>query len=179
MKKFWGLVAVIVVCIISICSGIFCGVSWFKKVHAKSHIIGALDIDNSYTMDIFSYSNAKHPIAFSQDLENLNDYWYFREDVEKVPSFDGNKKQYEISLNNYLILDAMVMFRAVRFYLPMTFFEFDGSTLCEGTLEVVVRFYDDKTTFEIKTETEGNKLRQYFERYILANGFELFIKEVK
>ena len=177
MKTFWKYFAIITISVVLICSAIFCSISWFKKVHAKSHIIGSLDIDNSYTMDEFSYSNADHPIAFTQKVEELNESWEFEEELEKVPTFDGTKKHYEITLNNYLILEPNILFRAISFDLPMIFQDLDGSTMCYGTVNFAIKFYNDKTIFEVKTTS--NELRQFFERYILANGFELFVKEVE
>ena len=176
MKKFWAYTAVIAISIVLACSGVFCGISWFKKAHAKSHIIGTLDFDNRYTMESFSFSNAKHPIAFDHDEGNLTD-WYFEDELEKVPTFDGDKKQYEIELNNYLILDAKIMFRRVSFDVSMNYRDLDASIKCEGSFNIVISFFNDKTT--IRIETRGDKFRQFLEQYILENGFELFIKEVK
>lgn len=176
MKKVAVYVLVVVLCVGAVCSGVFCGISWFKKAHAESHIIGQLNINNSYTMDTFSYSNAKHPICFYHDDDDATDFWYFKEELEKVSSFDGTKKQYEITLNNYIILEPTILFRAVSFRVPIVFKDLDSSVSCDTYFDITIKFYNDKTNFEV-TAT-GDRNRQFIERYIEANGFELFVKEV-
>ena len=176
MRTVGRYILVVVVCVAAVCSGIYCGITWFQRAHSTSHIIGQLNIDNSYTQESFTYSNAKHPIVFYHDDYDDTDFWSFSEDLESVPSFDGSKKQYEITLNNYIILEPNILFRAVSFRVPIVFKDLDGSITCDTYFDVVIKFYTDKTKFEITTT--GDRNRQFIERYIQANGFELFITEV-
>lgn len=176
MKKVWTYVLVIVLCVGTACSGVFCGVKWFQRAHRESHIIGQLNIDNSYVQESFSFSAAKHPIAFYHDDYDDTELYTYDEELEAVPSFDGDKKQYEIVLNDYLILEPTVLFRAVNFRVNMNFRDVDGSMLCETYYDVTIRFFEDKTEFHI--EMNGDQNRQYIERYIQFNGFELFINEI-
>lgn len=176
MKKILGYVLIIVLCVASVCSGVFCGVSWFKKAHAESHTIGEIKFDNSYTLESFSYSSLDHPIAFSCNINEESDLWYFSEDLEKVPSFNGDQKQYNITLNKYLILEPAIFYRTVSFNVVLEFLDLKSETICETNIEVVISFYNDKTKFELKVY--GDQNRQFVERYILDNGFELLITEV-
>lgn len=176
MKRVAIYILVIVLNVGLICSGVYCGISWFQKAHSESHIIGQLNIDNSYTTESFTYSAAKHPIVFYHDDYDDTDLYYFSEELEKVPSFDGSKKQYEITLNDYLILEPTILFRAISFRVPIVFNDLDGSLLCDTYFDVVIKFYTDKTKFEINVI--GNENSQFVDHYIQANGFELFVMEV-
>ena len=177
MKKIILFIIIGVLCVGSILSGIFFGIKWFKASHSKSHVIGSLDVNNSLTQDNFSYSNAENPIVFYHDDYDTTELYTFTAELKAVPSFDGDKKQYEILLNDYLVLEPTILFRAVSFRVYINFEDLDKSILCETYFDVTIKFWSDKTDFRI--EMYGAENSQYVERYINGNGFELFINEVK
>ena len=100
----------------------------------------------------------------------------FTAELEAIPTFDGNKKQYEITLNDYLILEPTILFRMVAFRVFINFVDVDSSILCETYFDIEIKFLTDKTEFRI--EVIGDENRQYIERYIESNGFELYINEI-
>lgn len=177
MKKIILYIVLGVLCVGSVLSGIYFGITWYKDAHSESHIIGSLDIDNNLTQDNFSYSNAENPIVFYHDDYDETELYYFTAELDAVPSFDGDKKQYEILLNDYLVLEPTILFRMVSFRVYINFEDLDTSLLCETYFDVTIKFWSDKTDFRI--EMQGAENSQYVERYINGNGFELFINEVK
>ena len=177
MKKIGVFILIGFLCVGSILSGVYCGIKWYKDAHSKSHVIGALEVNNNTTQDNFSYSNAENPIVFYHDDYNSTGLYYFTAELDAVPSFDGDKKQYEILLNDYLILEPTILFRMVSFRVYINFKDVDSSLLCETYFDVSIKFLSDKTDFRIEMYGEENS--QYVARYIESNGFELFINEIK
>ena len=177
MKKIILYIVLGVLCVGSVLSGIYFGITWYKDAHSESHIVGSLDVNNNLTLENFSYSNAEHPIVFYHDDYDESGLYYFTAELEAVPTFDGDKKEYEIMLNDYLVLEPTILFRMVSFRVYINFEDLDTSLLCETYFDVTIKFWSDKTDFRI--EMYGAENSQYVERYINGNGFELFINEVK
>ena len=114
---------------------------------------------------------------FYHDDYDATELYYFTAELDAVPSFDGDKKQYEILLNDYLVLEPTILFRMFSFRVYINFIDVDSSMLCETYFDVSIKFLSDKTDFRI--EMYGTENSQYVERYIEHSGFELFINEVK
>lgn len=176
MKKIIGISLIYILCVCFIISGAYCGIKWFQDVHRESHVIGSLEINNKQTQENFNFSNAKNQIVFYHDDYDETELYYFTAELDAVPTFDGDKKQYAITLNDYLILEPTILFRMVVFRVYINFKDVDNSILCETYFDVEIKFLTDKTDFRI--EVIGNKNRQYIERYIESNGFELYIKDI-
>ncbi len=172
MKK----IIIYILCVGFIISGLYCGIKWFQDAHRESHIIGSLEVNNKKMKENFIFSNAKNAIVFYHDDYDETELYSFTSELEAIPTFDGNKKQYEIMLNDYLILEPTILFRMVAFRVFINFVDVDSSILCETYFDVEIKFLTDKTEFRI--EVTGDEDRQYIERYIESNGFELYINEI-
>ena len=92
------------ICFVLVIVGAFCGIQLYKEVKAESYINGSIDISNKFSQENLNYSSTS--LVFYHDLYDDTDTYSFEQDLPKVENFNGQKKSYELWLNDFIILDA-------------------------------------------------------------------------
>lgn len=186
----WGAVAIIVaICIVIMAKhkgsrkivcyalggvvimlGVFSCLGLKHDLGLKSYVNGSLDIHNEFTTDSFKYSNTS--VTFYDGENNAKSY---STDLKKVNNFDGEKYNYEIKLNGYILPNAKVELGKISASCVMEFRSASADILCTGTLYVTVTFLSSKTTLELTTLSAEEA--QYFEAYF-GQGISLEINKL-
>ena len=94
------------ICFVLVIVGAFCGIQLYKEVKAESYINGSIDISNKFSQENLNYSSTS--LVFYHDLYDDTDTYVFEQDLPKVENFNGQKKSYELWLNDFIILDAVL-----------------------------------------------------------------------
>lgn len=154
-----------------IISGLICGVAFYKEVTAKSYVNGSINIQNQYSMESFQYNS--NSVIFYQN-SGTNTYTYST-DLLKVADFNGEKKNYEVVVNDY-ILPATVSAGAVDTTLLLDFYSTSGELTCSSAMKINIKFLSDKT--QLTFSVVGEKQAQFLEQYFKDNGIRLRINEI-
>lgn len=154
-----------------IISGLICGVAFYKEVTAKSYVNGSINIQNQYSMESFQYNS--NSVGFYQN-SGTNTYTYSTE-LLKVADFNGEKKNYEVVVNDY-ILPATVSAGAVDTTLLLDFYSTSGELTCSSAMKINIKFLSDKT--QLTFSVVGEKQAQFLEQYFKDNGIRLRINEI-
>ena len=154
-----------------IISGLICGVAFYKEVTAKSYVNGSINIQNQYSMESFQYNS--NSVVFYQN-SGTNTYTYST-DLLKVADFNGEKKNYEVVVNDY-ILPATVSAGAVDTTLLLDFYSTSGELTCSSAMKINIKFLSDKT--QLTFSVVGEKQAQFLEQYFKDNGIRLRINEI-
>lgn len=154
-----------------IISGLICGVAFYKEVTAKSYVNGSINIQNQYSMESFQYNS--NSVVFYQN-SGTNTYTYSTE-LLKVSDFNGEKKNYEVVVNDY-ILPATVSAGAVDTTLLLDFYSTSGELTCSSAMKINIKFLSDKT--QLTFSVVGEKQAQFLEQYFKDNGIRLRINEI-
>lgn len=154
-----------------IISGLICGVAFYKEVTAKSYVNGSINIQNQYSMESFQYNS--NSVVFYQN-SGTNTYTYSTE-LLKVADFNGEKKNYEVVVNDY-ILPATVSAGAVDTTLLLDFYSTSGELTCSSAMKINIKFLSDKT--QLTFSVVGEKQAQFLEQYFKDNGIRLRINEI-
>lgn len=154
-----------------IISGLICGVAFYKEVTAKSYVNGSINIQNQYSMESFQYNS--NSVVFYQN-SGTNTYTYSI-DLLKVADFNGEKKNYEVVVNDY-ILPATVSAGAVDTTLLLDFYSTSGELTCSSAMKINIKFLSDKT--QLTFSVVGEKQAQFLEQYFKDNGIRLRINEI-
>lgn len=154
-----------------IISGLICGVAFYKEVTAKSYVNGSINIQNQYSMESFQYNS--NSVVFYQN-SGTNTYTYST-DLLKVADFNGEKKNYEVVVNDY-ILPATVSAGAVDTTLLLDFYSTSGELTCSSAMKINIKFLSDKT--QLTFSVAGEKQAQFLEQYFKDNGIRLRINEI-
>lgn len=156
--------------------GVICGINLYKEVTAKSYINGDIDIENLETLESFKYSSSS--LVFYDDIYDNKDLYTFTIDLTKVDSFDGEKNEYLIEINDYIIQTDNVRTSAgeISAIYYLDFHGVDGEVLCEASLDIDIKFISNKTTLSLVADSyaEASYLEQYFSDY----GIRLKVLEV-
>ena len=126
-----------------IVSGVFCGIGCYKEVKSESYINGSINIENKLYSDSFIYGSNDIVFYEEQKSENLSVY-YFTKDFVAVENFDGNVKEYNVYLNDYLLncdIDAGLIYS----FFEMNFYDVNGALAYYGWLDITVQFLSNKT----------------------------------
>lgn len=154
-----------------IISGLICGVAFYKEVTAKSYVNGSINIQNQFSMESFRYGS--NSVVFYQN-SGTNTYTYST-DLLKVDDFNGEKKNYEVVVNDY-ILPATVSAGAVDTTLLLDFYSTSGELTCSSAMKINIKFLSDKT--QLTFSVVGEKQAQFLEQYFKDNGIRLRINEI-
>lgn len=156
-----------------IISGLICGVAFYKEVTAKSYVNGSINIQNQFSMESFQYGS--NSVVFYHDVYDDTNTYTYSTDLLKVDDFNGEKKNYEVVVNDY-ILPATVSAGAVDTTLLLDFYSTSGELTCSSAMKINIKFLSDKTqlTFSIV----GEKQAQFLEQYFKDNGIRLRINEI-
>lgn len=162
------------ICFVLVIVGTFCGIQLYKEVKAKSYINGSIDISNKFSQDNLNYSSTS--LVFYHDLYDDTDTYFFEQDLPKVENFNGQKKSYELWLNDFIILDAEFNAGSVYSTVQLDFYNEYGNILYSSKLNISVKYLSSKT--QITLSTKGQESASFLEQYFKDNGIRLKIVEI-
>lgn len=159
-----------------IISGGICGVKCYREITAESYVSGSINIKNEFIVDTFEYSVSSFDLH--KDKDSTENVYSNYAQSEKVEGFNGIEKKYSVEFNDYTLTNEQVKFTAgsVSFSLTFNFTSINDEELCTPTINVLVKFLNNKTTLDVSCsgEKEASFAQQYFADY----GFRLAIKEI-
>lgn len=156
-----------------IISGLICGVAFYKEVTAKSYVNGSINIQNQFSMESFRYGS--NSVVFYHDTYDDSNTYTYSTELLKVDDFNGEKKNYEVVVNDY-ILPATVSAGAVDTTLLLDFYSTSGELTCSSAMKINIKFLSDKT--QLTFSVVGEKQAQFLEQYFKDNGIRLRINEI-
>lgn len=163
------------ICFILIIIGTFAGIRLYKEVKAESYVNGSIDISNNFSQESFNYSTTS--FAFYEDIYSENeDEFIFNQDLVKVNDFNGRTKQYEVYLNDFILLDTDFNAGSIFSVANMDFYDEYGDVVCSSSLNISIRFLSNKT--ELRLSISGLENAMFFEQYFADNGFRLKVLEI-
>lgn len=165
---------VYLICFVLMIVGAFCGIRLYQLVTAESYINGSIDIENKFSQESFSYANTA--VEFYHDIYDTTDTYSYTIDLKRVDNFDGSKKQYQITLNDYYIFDTQISAGSAFFKLYIDFYNTDGEKICSAFLTVSVKFLSNKTSLTLSTT--GGENASFLTQYFKDNGIRLKITEL-
>lgn len=162
------------ICFVLVIVGTFCGIQLYKEVKAESYINGSIDISNKFSQENLNYSSTS--LVFYHDLYDDTDTYSFEQDLPKVENFNGQKKSYELWLNDFIILDAEFNAGSVYSTVQLDFYNEYGNILYSSKLNISVKYLSSKTL--ITLSTKGQESASFLEQYFKDNGIRLKIVEI-
>lgn len=169
-----GIALLYILAFVLIVVGVFCGIQLYKEIRAESYVNGSIDISNRFSQESFNYSSTS--VVFYHDLYDDTDTYSFEKDLQKVDDFDGQKKQYQVVLNDYVLLNYEVNSGSVFAVVNMDFYNTNGEVINSATLNISVRFLSGKT--QLILATTGSENASFLEQYFADNGIRLQIIEI-
>jgi hypothetical protein len=112
-------------------------------------------------------------VVFYHDLYDDTNTYSFEKDLLKVDDFDGQKKTYQVVLNDYVLLNTEINAGSVFATVNMDFYNIEGKS---ATLKISVKFLSGKT--QLTLATTGNENASFLEQYFTDNGIRLQIIEI-
>lgn len=163
-------------CAVLICSGVICGINLYKEVTAESYINGSIDISNTTSQESFYYSASS--LTFYYDYYDESEAQIFTIDLVPVEDFDGDKYNYQLVLNDYVIQDINVQINhgSVFAVIIMEFYNTDGLLVCNSNLSISIKFLSNKTTLSISVEDYQSA--SFFEQYFSDYGIRLKVLRI-
>ncbi len=161
-----------IICSILILLGIYTGVLFMQDVSSISYINGEISITNRFSMDSFMYSSSG--VVFSP-TENEEAYVY-EIDLLKTEGFDSQRKQYKVELNKYILKDTTMSAGAISSSVKMDFYDTNGDVICEGQMNIIIRFLNSKTQLRMSCPDETSAI--FFEQHFIDNGLLLRVIEI-
>ena len=162
------------ICFVLIVVGTFCGIQLYKEVKAESYINGSIDISNKFSQENLNYSSTS--LVFYHDLYDDTDTYSFEQDLLKVEDFNGQKKSYELWLNDFIILDAEFNAGSVYSTVQLDFYNEYGNILHSSNLNISIKYLSSKT--QITLSTKGQESASFLEQYFKDNGIRLKVVEI-
>lgn len=162
------------ICFVLIVVGVFCGIELYKEVKAESYINGSIDISNQFSQESFNYSSTS--LVFYHDTYDNTDTYSFNKDLLKVDDFNGKDKEYQVLLNDYVLIDSEFNSGSIFSVVNMDFYDTNGNIVCNSTMNISIKFLSDKTQLQITTT--GNKNASFLEQYFSDNGIRLKVMEI-
>lgn len=162
------------ICFVLVIVGTFCGIQLYKEVKAESYINGSIDISNKFSQENLNYSSTS--LVFYHDLYDDTDTYVFEQDLPKVENFNGQKKSYELWLNDFIILDAEFNAGSVYSTVQLDFYNEYGNIIYFSKLNISVKYLSGKT--QITLSTKGQESASLLEQYFKDNGIRLKIVEI-
>lgn len=159
--------------VIIIIIGGLSGVGLYKDITAKSYVVGSLDYDYLTTQESFIY--AKSSIIFYEQ-ENVNNGYYYEDNIERIDDFNGKTHNYLVKLNDYIIKDVTINAGSVYFVVFIDFHDTEDNVVNSSRLDISIKFLNDKTNIKMLTTLKDvSYLEDYFSNY----GFVLKLVEQK
>lgn len=168
-NKFTKALMMYLFAVIIIVSGVLSSTLLYKNITKTSYINGT-------------------PIELNKEIENLNfttssivfslenDKYVYTTKLPQVEDFDGNKNNYLIYLNDYLIISPIIKYRNINFSFYRNFYSTEYEILINGQIYINIDYLSDSTILTISCD-EYN-LKNFFEKYFSNQGFSLIVKNV-
>jgi hypothetical protein len=162
-------------------TGVWAGITLWRKVHAESYINGSINITNEFYFESFTYDNSLFtdtvvfPPATPYDTADTIYSWQ-SENLPTVPDFNGIEKTYQIEVNGYRIFNAVINAGGVIIRTNIDFYDTANNLLCSAYYDLSVRFLSNRTEIEIKTTGQQNA--NFIEQYFADNGLRIKVKEI-
>ena len=163
------------ICGVLIVTGLFCGIDLGRELTKQSYIRGSINIENRFTMESFNYVSTS--VVLYNDLYDDTDTWTYSVDLKPVDDFNGQKYQYQLVINNYIIWGTVVSAGSINAEFNMDFYDTDGDMICAATMKIKILFLSNKTSlsFVVVGSQEASFIGQYFS----DNGIRLYVNEIK
>lgn len=161
-------------CIVLIFIGVFFGIKFYTEIKAESYINGSIDISNEFYQETFNYSSSS--LNFYHDDYDVNDLYIYEIDLLKVENFNGLEKQYNVYLNDFILIDSVISAGTVDSRVVFEFIDTDGKLISSCDLNISINFLSNKTTLNISTIGKVNA--SFYEQYFNDNGIRLKVIEV-
>lgn len=165
---------VYLICFVLMIAGTFCGIRLYQLATAESYVNGSINIENKFSMESFSYASTS--VEFYNDLYDPTESYSYEIDLKKVTDFDGAKKQYQIVMNDYFLLDTQISAGTVFAKAYIDFYGTDGKIVCSATLDISIKFLSNKTTLTLSTT--GGENASFLMQYFADNGIRLKVVEI-
>lgn len=162
------------ICFILIVVGVFCGIELYREVKAESYVNGSIDISNKFSQESFNYSSTS--VVFYHDLYDDTNTYSFEKDLLKVDDFNGEKKQYKIILNDYILVGSEINAGSIFSVVNMDFYDTNGNIVCNSTMKISIQFLSNKT--QLTLSTIGQENASFLEQYFSDNGIRLRVVEI-
>jgi len=161
-------------CFILIVVGVFCGIELYKEVKAESYVNGQIDISNKFSQESFNYSSTS--VTFYHDLYDDTETYSFEKDLLKVDDFNGLEKEYQVVLNDYILIGSEINAGSVFSTITMDFYDTEGNMIQETSMKISIQFLSNKTQLTLVTTGEENA--RFLEQYFTDNGIRLKVMEI-
>ena len=162
------------ICFILIVVGVFCGIELYKEVKAESYINGSIDISNQFSQESFNYTSSS--VTFYNDIYDETQTYTFDKELLKVDDFNGEDKEYQVMLNDYVLVDSDINAGSVFSVIYMDFYDTNGEIVCNASMNISIKFLSNKT--QLTLTTTGNENASFFEQYFSDNGIRLKVMEI-
>ena len=162
------------ICFILIIVGAFCGIQLFTEIKAESYVNGSIDITNKFSQESFSYYSTS--LTFYNDIYDTTNTYYFEKDLLKVDDFNGKDKEYQVKLNDYVLINSDFNPGSIYSLVNMDFYDTNGNIVCNADMNISIIFLSDKT--QLKISTTGSENASYLEQYFADNGVRLEVIEI-
>ena len=155
---------------IIIAVGILSTIGLVKELKAESYVNGSIDIPTN-TEQVLNYS-ATNLTLYDDPNDNLSIYSY----STTLPSttFDGNEYRYNVSLNEYQLIDITIGAGYIYAVATMSFYNVNGDLQCEAIINISMLFLSNETQLQISVE--GTEQSEYIEQYFNDNGIRLLVE---
>lgn len=162
------------ICFVLIIVGVFCGIELYKEVKAESYINGSIDISNQFSQESFNYTSSS--VTFYNDIYDETQTYIFDKELLKVDNFNGEKNEYQVILNDYVLVDSDINAGSVFSVIYMDFYDTNGEIVCNASMNISIKFLSNKT--QLTLITTGNENASFFEQYFSDNGIRLKVMEI-
>ena len=162
------------ICFILIIFGSFCGVQMYREIKTGSYVNGSIDVTNKFSQESFSYYNTS--ITFYHDIYDDTGKYTFEKELLPVEDFNGKSKQYQVVLNDYILIDSEISAGSVYVNKDIDFYDTNGNIVCDSNFELSIKFLSDKTLLTLTTYGEENA--SFLEQYFNDNGIRLKVIEI-
>jgi len=143
-------------------------------VKAESYVNGQIDISNKFSQESFNYSSTS--VTFYHDLYDDTEIYSFEKDLLKVDDFNGLEKEYQIILNDYILIGSEINAGSVFSTITMDFYDTEGQMIHQSTMQISIQFLSNKT--QLSLATTGESSAKFLEQYFADNGIRLRILEI-
>jgi butyrate kinase len=144
----------------------------YQDITAQSYIVGSINITNEFKQESFSYKTES--ITFYND--NTDTYSFIKNDLPKVPTFNGIQKQYEVKMNEFVLYDAIVTAGGIVKRINIDFYDIENNLIKSVYFDLSIRFLSNKT--ELSITTIGAENAQFIEQWILDNWLRIQVNEI-
>ena len=152
----------------------FCSIELYKDVKAESYVNGSIDISNQFSQESFNYSSTS--VVFYNDLYDDTHAYTFEKELLKVEDFNGKDKEYNLILNDYILLDAEFNSGSIFSTFLIDFYDTEGAIICNAEMKISIQFLSNKTQLTLTTVGEENS--SFLEQYFSDNGIRLRVVEI-